>query len=102
ALDSIAIVLYSVAWMGAIVAIGIAILKYHLWAVDLVISRTLTYGFLVVLIAFMYVAVLAGVSTLVGQTAGLPLTTAVTMLVAIAFQPVRSRLQQVANRIVYG
>lgn len=102
ALDSLATVLYSLAWMVAIVAIGIAVLKYHLWAIDLVISRTLTYGTLVGVVALVYVAVVAGVGTFLGAASGLSWGIAAMAIVAVAIQPARSRLQEIANRIVYG
>jgi signal transduction histidine kinase len=100
--EQIATVLYSAAWVAAVAAIGVAIVRYRLWAIDLLVSRALTYGVLLTLIALVYGGVLLGLGTLVGQAAGLPLALAVTIAVAIAFQPARERLQRLANQIVYG
>jgi signal transduction histidine kinase len=100
--EQIATVLYSAAWVAAVAAIGVAIVRYRLWAIDLLVSRALTYGVLFVLIAVVYGGVLLGLGTLVGQAAGLPLALAVTIAIAIAFQPARERLQRLANQIVYG
>jgi signal transduction histidine kinase len=87
-----------------VAALGLAILKYRLYQVDLVISRTLLYGGLAACITVLYIAVVAGVGSLIGSggpfSAGLSLLA--TAVVAVAFQPLRERLHGIANRIVYG
>ncbi len=95
-----------------IVALGVGVLRYHLYAIDLVINRTLVYGALAVGITAVYVAVVAGVGSLVGSlgpddpamgsTETLALSLIATAVVAVAFQPLRERLQRLANRLVYG
>jgi signal transduction histidine kinase len=90
---------------GAIpIAIAIAVLKYRLYDIDVVISRTLVYGSLAVFITAVYVGIVVGVGTLVGSGGqpNLALSIIATAIVAVAFQPVRERLQKVANRLVYG
>ena len=85
-------------------AYGIAITKYRLYDIDVVISRTFVYGSLAVFIGVVYVAVVVGVGALVGSP-GEPntaLAIAATALVAVAFQPLRRRLERVANRLVFG
>jgi signal transduction histidine kinase len=84
--------------------IAIAILRYRLYDIDLVISRTLVYGSLAVFITAVYVAIVVGIGTLVGSGGkpNLALSIVATAIVAVAFQPVRERLQKVANRLVYG
>ena len=52
-------------------AIGIAVLRYRLYDVDVVISRTILYGGLAVVVTATYVAVVCGLGTLLGQRAGL-------------------------------
>ena len=86
------------------VAAGIAILKYRLYDIDVVINKTVVYGALAGFIALVYVAVVVGLGTAVGSTGGpnLGLSIAATAIVAFAFQPVRERSQRVANRLVYG
>ncbi|MGZ4132072.1 MAG: histidine kinase [Actinomycetota bacterium] len=85
------------------VAAGIAIVKYRLYEIDLVISKTIVYGTLVVFTTLVYVvvAVLAGEALGVGSDS-LPLSIAATAVVALAFQPLRERMQRLANRVVYG
>ncbi|HXO67293.1 MAG TPA: GAF domain-containing sensor histidine kinase [Candidatus Dormibacteraeota bacterium] len=86
------------------VAIAIAVLKYRLYDIDLVISRTLVYGSLAAFITAVYVGIVVGVGTLVGSRGqpNLVLSIVATAIVAVAFQPVRERLQRIANRLVYG
>jgi signal transduction histidine kinase len=84
--------------------IAIAILRYRLYDIDVVISRTLVYGSLAAFITAVYVGIVVGIGTLVGS-GGRPnivLSIVATAIVAVAFQPVRERLQKVANRLVYG
>jgi signal transduction histidine kinase len=93
-----------VASLALPVAIGAAILKYRLYDIDVVISRTLVYGALAAFITAVYVGIVVGVGTLVGSGGkpNLVLSIVATAVVAVGFQPVRERLQKVANRLVYG
>jgi signal transduction histidine kinase len=86
------------------VAIAIAVLKYRLYDIDVVISRTLVYGALAAFITAIYVGIVVGVGTLVGSGGqpNLVLSIVATAIVAVAFQPARQRLQTFANRLVYG
>jgi signal transduction histidine kinase len=94
----------AVASLALPVAIGAAILKYRLYDIDVVISRTLVYGALAAFITAVYVGIVVGVGTLVGSGGkpNLVLSIVATAVVAVGFQPVRERLQKVANRLVYG
>jgi signal transduction histidine kinase len=89
---------------GLPVAIGIALFRYRLYDIDIVISRTLVYGALAAFITAVYVGIVVGVGTLIGSGGqpNLALSIVATAIVAVAFQPVRERLQKVANRLVYG
>jgi signal transduction histidine kinase len=92
------------AWPTLPVAVGIAILRYRLYDIDVVINRALVFGTLAAFITAVYVAIVVGVSALVG-TAGEPnivLSIVATAVVAVAFQPARARAQRLANRLVYG
>jgi signal transduction histidine kinase len=85
-------------------AIGVAILKYRLYDIDLVVNKAVVYGALAVFITAVYVAIVVGIGAAIGA-AGRPnvgLSIAATAVVAFAFQPVRERVQHVANRLVYG
>ncbi len=78
----------------------VAILKYRLYEIDVVISKTIVYGALAALITIVYVAVVVGIGSFIH--ADLALSVAATGLVAVAFQSARERLQRWANRLVYG
>jgi signal transduction histidine kinase len=86
------------------IAAGVAIFKHRLYDIDIVISRTLVYGSLAVFITAVYVGIAVGIGTLVGSGGkpNLALSILATAIVAIGFQPVRERVQKVANRLVYG
>jgi signal transduction histidine kinase len=90
--------------LGLPAAIAVAMLRYHLYDIDIVISRTLVYGTLAVLITAVYVGIAVGIGTLVGSGGkpNLGLSILATGIVAVGFQPVRERVQRVANRLVYG
>jgi signal transduction histidine kinase len=83
---------------------GIAVGRYRLFDIDVVIRRTVVVAGLVGLITVVYAAVVGGVGLLFGsQTeAALPLSIAATVVVAIAFQPMQRRMRVWANRVVYG
>jgi signal transduction histidine kinase len=84
------------------IAAGIAILKYRLYNIDVVINKTVLFGALGVFITAIYAAVVAGIGTLIGQRGSLVLSGLAAAVVAVAFQPLRQRAQHLANRLVYG
>jgi signal transduction histidine kinase len=83
-------------------AIGVSILRYRLFDIDLVINRALLFGALAVFITVVYVAIVVGVGALVGSQASPVLSAAAAAIVALAFQPARKRAQRFADRLVYG
>jgi signal transduction histidine kinase len=96
--------LVSIAVLGVPTAIGVAVLKYRLYDIDVIISRTLVYGVLAAFITAVYIGIAVGIGTLVGS-GGQPnlwLSIVATIIVAVGFQPVRERVQKIANRLVYG
>ncbi|MEO8898765.1 MAG: sensor histidine kinase [Candidatus Dormibacter sp.] len=94
----------NIAILGLPIAIGLAVLRYRLYDIDVVISRTLAYGSLAVFITAVYVGIAVGIGALVGGGGkpNLGLSILATAVVAVGFQPVRERVQSVANRLVYG
>ena len=90
------------------VAAGIAIMKYRLYDIDVVISKTIVYGSLAAFITVVYVVIVAGIGSLgpgflqAGSRPNLGLSILATAVVAVAFQPVRERVQRLANRLVFG
>ena len=103
-LQPIVQLLFFVVLDGFLLTLGLAILKYRLYAIDLVINKTLVYGALAVLIASVYIAFVVGMGALIG-TRGEPnliLALVATAVVAVAFEPLRQRVQRLANQVVYG
>src|SRR5215213_6599251 len=84
------------------VATGIAILRYHLYEIDLIISRTLVYGALSVIVVGLYVLVVASLGALLQAQGSLFASLLATGLVAVLFAPLRDRLQRAVNRLMYG
>jgi hypothetical protein len=78
-------------------ATGAAILRYRLYDLDRIISRTLAYGLLTLLLGGGYVAVVLGLGQLVGHDSSL-VVAAATLAVAAVFQPARRRVQQAVDR----
>jgi hypothetical protein len=78
-------------------ATGAAILRYRLYDLDRVISRTLAYGLLTVLLGLGYAVVVLGLGRLLGRDSSL-IVAAATLAVAAAFQPFRHRVQAGVDR----
>ena len=98
------VVLALIGTLALPVAIAVALLKYRLYDIDLVINRALVYGVLAVFITAVYIGVAVGIGTLVGSGGkpNLGLSILATAIVAVGFQPLRHRMQRIANRLVYG
>jgi signal transduction histidine kinase len=88
--------------LGVPGAIAVALFKYRLYDLDLVVSKALVYGILAALFTLVYVALVIGVGTIVGDRGNSFLTIVTAVAIAVAFQPVRERVRHLANRIVYG
>ena len=93
-------VIWSAGAMAMPVAVGIAILRYRLYDIDRVVSRTLTYGALMVILGAAYAGlVLAGQRVFSSFAGGSNLAVAVsTLVVAALFLPLRSRVQRIVDR----
>ncbi len=86
------------------ISVGVAITKHRLYDIDVVISKTVTYGVLAVFITGVYALIVVGIGSLVGSgdEPNLMLSIAAVAIVAVAFEPLRNRLQRWANRLVFG
>ena len=84
------------------ISIGIAILRYHLFDIDLIIRRTLVYGALTASVVGLYVLVVGGLGVMLQVRGNLLVSILAAGLVAVLFQPLRERLQRGVNRLLYG
>jgi signal transduction histidine kinase len=89
---------------GLAAAIGISVLRYHLYDIGVFLRRALVYAALVVLIGAVYLVLVVSIGTRIAPrtTADRAVPFVVAAVLALIFQPVRSRLQRLANRLVYG
>jgi signal transduction histidine kinase len=101
--NSVAVdVVQNVAFLCLWAAIGVAVLKYRLYEIDVVIGKAVLYGSLAVFITAVYAGLVVGVGTLAGGRDSPLLAALAAAVVAVAFQPVRQWAGRLANRVVYG
>jgi hypothetical protein len=79
------------------VAIAVAVLRYRLWDLDRLVSRTVTYALVTALLVLPYLAILPAVTRLAGGAGSLAVAAA-TLAAAAAFQPLRRRVQDLVDR----
>ena len=84
------------------ITIGVSILRYRLYDIDVVIRKTLVFAVMVAVIAVVYVGLVVGVGALVGSSESPLLSALAAAVVALVFQPVRTRARRFADRVVYG
>lgn len=92
-------------WCGFLlipVSIGIAILRYRLWDIDIIINRTLVYGALSASVVGLYALLVSGLGSLLPLSGNFVASLIAAGLVAVLFAPLRVRLQRGVNRLMYG
>ena len=80
----------------------IAIVRYRLYDIDVVINRTLVYGSLSACVVGIYVLAVVALGALFQARGNLAISLMATGFVAVLFQPLRMRLQRGVNRLMYG
>ena len=83
------------------VTIGVAILRFHLYDLDVVVRKALIYGAFALFATLIYLGLVVGAGIWLGQDNSF-LTMVAAVVVAVTFQPARARLTRFANRVVYG
>ena len=84
------------------ISLTIAVTRYHLWDIDLVINRTLVYGTLTACVLVIYALVVGALGAFFHAQGNWLTAFLATGLVALLFQPLRERLQRGVNRLLYG
>ena len=83
-------------------SIGIAVLHYRLWEINLLINRTLVYTLLTASVVGVYIVVVGSLGVLFQASGNLLISLLATGIIAMMFQPLRERLQRAVNRLIYG
>ncbi|HLL78364.1 MAG TPA: hypothetical protein VKT25_02625 [Ktedonobacteraceae bacterium] len=85
-------------------SIALAILRYRLWDIDVIINKALVYGLLTLLLAAAYAGMVLGLQALLGgllhQTSAIALVVS-TLAIYALFRPLRSRIQAIIDRRFY-
>jgi signal transduction histidine kinase len=83
-------------------ALVMGILRYRLWEIDVLVSKTILSIGLVAFIGAVYVGVVVVLGRALGPGDSAFVKIVATAIAAVAFEPVRERLERLANRLVYG
>jgi hypothetical protein len=92
---------FQLALLGVPVAAGIAVLRYRLYDIDLIINRTIVYGLLTAILAGVYTALIGLMQRVFVTATGQPSDAAIvltTVIVVSVFTPIRARLQALVER----
>ena len=83
-------------------AATVAIVRYQLYDIRLIVNRSLVYGLLTLGVVGGYLAIIAGLSALADERLSAGQSLIATAAIAIAFAPAHSGLQELVDRLMYG
>jgi signal transduction histidine kinase len=83
-------------------AVGVALLRYRLWDVDVVINRTLVYGTLTAILVAIYALIVTALGRLLQVEGSFAVSLIGAGVLAVLFQPLRDALQRGINRLLFG
>jgi len=83
-------------------AVGVGILRYRLWDIDVILRRSLVYAALTACVVGTYVAIVSLLGAVLRRDSDLLASLLATGFVAVLFHPLRDRLQRGVNRVLYG
>ena len=84
------------------VGVTIAILRYRLWDIDIIINRTLVFGALTGILIVVYALLVTSLSQLLHDEGSFVVSLLGAGTIAVLFQPLRQWLQNVINRLMFG
>jgi hypothetical protein len=96
-MDGLVVLLLVVCFTSVPVACGVAILRYRLYDLDRIVSRTVAYLLLTGIVVGVYVAVVTAASAVLPEGASQAVVAAATLAAAAAFEPARRRVQRVVD-----
>jgi signal transduction histidine kinase len=101
---AVVVTLVTVGWLGILLpaAIIYGILRHRLFDLDLVVRKSVAYGAALLLIAAAYAVIAAAPGMMLGNRVPVTLAVTVTIAAALAFQPVRRRLESAVSRRLFG
>lgn len=103
-LRQIAFVVFPLVFALIPLTLFLVMVRYRVWDIDRAINRALTYGILLGLIGIVYVTAVVGIGQVIGSAGqyDLAVSLAVTAGVAVGFGPLKEKVEDLANRLVYG
>ncbi|MFE5753838.1 sensor histidine kinase [Streptomyces massasporeus] len=87
---------------GVPAAVAVAVLRYRLWAIDVIIRRSLSYAGLTAIVVVLYAGVMWSVNSVLHREATFAASVLATGVVAVSLQPLHQRSQRAVNRVFFG